>query len=146
MTEEAEIWIKRHDRRRRCPKVFSSETGRTKQSFRDDCDINVIIDRMLSGAQVPTVPGPNNYGDFSDATDYQDTVNRLMAFEEYFSTVPAKIRERFKNDPAQLMLFMDDSANQEEAVSLGLAEAPVVEELDKPIRVVVTTDETVPAT
>ena len=36
--------------------------------------------------------------------------------------LPSRVRRRFDNDPAELMEFLADEANREEAVMLGLIE------------------------
>lgn len=39
--------------------MFDPKKGRTKQEFKDDCDINVLWDRFVNGGQeMPAFPQP----------------------------------------------------------------------------------------
>lgn len=61
------------------------------------------------------------FGDVSKLGDYQACLHQVMQAEQLFSELPARVRERFLNDPAQFIAFMDDEKNLEEAIKLGLA-------------------------
>lgn len=110
--------------------VVSLETGfvdespsLTQQSFKDECDINTIVRRFgLSGA-MPEPLAPQ-YGDFSDAVDFHSAMNAVRSASEGFMTLPADMRKRFDNDPANLIRFLQDDANRPEAIALGLVDAP----------------------
>lgn len=93
----------------------------TQQHFKDDCDVNVIVNRFLKTGQFPPVDPRAMYGDFLDAPQsYRDALDQVIAAEDQFMSLPANIRERFDNDPANLLDFLSDEKNREEAVSLGL--------------------------
>lgn len=97
-----------------------------QQNFRDQCDINNIIARWQKTGVVQHL---NNfqakYGDVSMApTDYQEALNRVMHAESMFDALPATIRDRFKNDPAQFLAFTSNPANLDEMVALGIATRP----------------------
>lgn len=98
----------------------SDEDSRTKQEFKDECDINVIMKRYLAGYPIPDNVRVGRYGDFSDAVDFQEAQNIVLNAEEQFMALPAKVRERFKNNPFELLVFLGDKENYEEARSLGL--------------------------
>lgn len=113
----------------------------TQQSFAEEADINFIMARYeRTGVLVdPTKVSMReaSFGDFSEGLDYMETQNRLLAGQAAFASLPAKVRERFRNDPAELVEFVSDEANRAEAVSLGLVappEAPRVPE--KPVAAV----------
>lgn len=106
-----------------------SEAGRSKvkAAFAGECDINTIMRRALKTGVLP-VDGLDRkpmFGDFSDIGDFHSVQNRLIACQESFLTLGADIRERFNNDPAQLLAFLSDVKNKDEAIKLGLIEAPV---------------------
>ena len=44
----------------------------------------------------------------------------VVKAEEAFMTLPAVVRARFANDPAGIFTFLQDPANRDEAVKLGL--------------------------
>ncbi len=60
------------------------------------------------------------YGDFTGPSDYHTALNKIMDAEEAFSDLDSRLRDRFQNDPAQLLEFISNSENYEEALNLGL--------------------------
>jgi phage internal scaffolding protein len=94
--------------------------SRTKQSFRDECDINNILRQFNVTGQLPIGSVQPQYGDFSGITDYQSALNAVMAAQDSFLQLPAKLRARFDNDPALFVEFASDEANKDEMKALGL--------------------------
>lgn len=99
--------------------VFTSPS-RTKQSFRDECDINNILRQFNVTGQLPVGSVQPQYGDFSGITDYQSALNAVMAAQDSFLELPAKVRAKFDNDPAVFLDFVSDEANKDELKALGL--------------------------
>lgn len=100
---------------------INKEPTMTQQQFADDCDINNIMAKYEKTGQVTHLSNKQGvYGDFSDITDYQDMLHRVAAAQESFQTLPAKTRQRFQNDPGELISFLQDRKNYDEAISLGL--------------------------
>lgn len=104
-----------------------------QQSFKDECDINTILERFGVTGELPTARAVPQYGDFSQVVDYQTAMNSVRASQEAFMELPAKIRARFENDPAKLLDFLGDEANRDEAVALGLV--PKAQEVVAPAEV-----------
>lgn len=103
---------------------FSSELpSRTKQSFRDECDINTIVRRFGLTGEMPPPLSPQ-FGDFSNVVDFQTAMNAIRHAGESFMTLPASLRSRFDNDPSKLIAFLENKANFDEAVKLGLVNPP----------------------
>lgn len=100
----------------------SVEPDLTVQSFKDDCDINVIVRRFGVTGVLPGAKTPPFYGDFSNVMSYQEAMNALLDADEAFMQLPSATRRRFDNDPGQLIAFLSDEANRDEAVKLGLVE------------------------
>lgn len=113
------------------PAETSSAPSLTKQCFAADADINTIMDRYAkTGYMIDPSVNPTRkpqFGDFSDVPTYQEAQQILIDAEEQFSALPSKIRERFENDPVNLLDFMSNPANYEEAVKLGIVEPKVSE-------------------
>jgi len=113
------------------PKSITYPPTKTKQSMRDECDINRIINKY---SKIGVIEHINNnqasFGDVSDL-DFQRSLHLVQNAQDAFDELPAKIRQRFNNDPSELLAFLQDSNNLDEAISLGLVEKPAVEE-DKP--------------
>lgn len=96
-----------------------------QQQFKDETDINNLVDRFLRTGEMPPVDGRAVYGNFLDVPQsYQDCLEAVCRAQEAFDELPAKVRQRFNNDPAQLLSFLHDPANVDEAVDLGLMEKP----------------------
>lgn len=104
--------------------LLCTDKTRTQQQFKDECDINTIIERFGLGYRMPEGARIPSYGDFVGIDDYQTAVNAVLEAGERFDLLPANIRERFYNDPGHLIAFMQDERNREEAVRLGLIPAP----------------------
>ena len=114
------------------PGIKFDQPSQTLQSFKDDADINCIIARFENtGVLVdPTVPVSRTpqFGDFSDLPSYQEAQNVIVAANNAFNDLPAKIRERFGNDPAAYFDFVqslkEGSEDYAEAVRLGIIDKP----------------------
>lgn len=101
---------------------FSEALSLTHQSFKDECDINIIIDRLdVSGFLDQPGRRSPQYFDASEVPDYQAALNQVIYAQSLFADLDASIRKRFSNDPANFVDFFNDPANQEEAIRLGLA-------------------------
>jgi len=101
-------------------KLVFVNPSRTQQSFRDECDINNILRKFNVTGQLPIGSVQPQYGDFSGITDYQSALNAVMAAQDSFLQLPAKVRARFDNDPALFVEFASDEANKDELKALGL--------------------------
>lgn len=92
----------------------------TQDQFAQEADINYIVRSFgLTGMMPQNVHVPLQ-GDFTDAVDYQSSLNAIIAAEEAFMAMPADVRTRFKNDPQMFLEFCHDERNREEAEKLGL--------------------------
>lgn len=98
-----------------------------KQSFKDECDVNKIMERFEKTGLISHV---NKYqGDYGDAVgiqDYHASMNQVIAAQEAFDSLPSKIRARFGNNPGDFLNFMENPENKDEAIQLGL-----IKELDR---------------
>ncbi len=96
------------------------EPSRTKQSELADSDINNIMARYaLTGVAPAPHRGEPLYGDFSDVEDYQVSLNKVMAAEERFASLPSELRKKFDYNPQNMINFILDENNREECVKLG---------------------------
>lgn len=103
----------------------SVEPSMTKQEFRDECDINQIMARYEKTGQLPSVNYRQPmYGDVSSLASFHDAMNTVVQAEQMFMALPAELRDRFGNDPAQMLKFLDDPENKDEAIRLGIVNAP----------------------
>lgn len=98
----------------------------TKQSFKDECDINMIMKRFKKVCGQDFLNKYQGYvngqfGDFSNVCDYRSALDQIAQAKAVFGALPAKVRARFENDAAQFLDFCHDPKNMDEMVSLGLA-------------------------
>lgn len=91
-----------------------------QQHFKDECDINNILRQFNITGLLPESPLSPRYGDFTGIHDYQSALNAVIAAEDGFMTLPAELRASFGNDPEQLIEFLDNPANLDKAIQLGL--------------------------
>lgn len=107
--------------RRRISVEFNDQS-RTKEAFKDECDINMIMRKYMKTGQLPDMIKENpRYGNFADALDYQESLNMVLFAQEQFLALPSQVRERFGNDPAQFLAFATDPRNGGEMIKMGLA-------------------------
>lgn len=93
-----------------------------RQEFLEESDINNIINQYETNGVIPDQVEGLRYGDFTDPvfTDYQHAQNIVVEAGTLFERIPAKVRERFSNDPASIIEFVQDPTNYDEALKLGL--------------------------
>lgn len=97
----------------------------TKQSFKEECDINRLMAKYEKTGVLDHVnKRPPEYGNFVGVVSYQDSLNIVLEAREIFAGLPARIRDRFGNDPAQYLAFIDDPKNKDEAIKLGMIMPP----------------------
>lgn len=98
------------------------DPGLTKQADRDACDINLILARYEKTGVLPDMIRQDaRYGDFSNVPTYQEAMEVVFRSQEQFGALSARVRERFHNDPAEMLAFCSDPKNAAEMVQLGLA-------------------------
>lgn len=97
----------------------------TEQHFKDECDINNIVAQYQQTGVMPQGSREPLFGDFSEfPQDLQASQAFFDEAAERFMQLSSDIRKRFGNDPVQLLSFLHDEKNREEAISLGLVNAP----------------------
>jgi len=106
----------------KCPELTLAQ-----QNFKDECDINYIVRQFGLTGELPGKPLSPQYGDFTGVLDYHSAVNAVLAAQDDFMELPAQMRSRFNNDPAQLIEFLENSDNRPEAEALGLVEKAAAE-------------------
>lgn len=93
-----------------------------QQQFKDETDINTIVERFGLTGEMPHVSHTPTYDDFTGVFDFQTAMNVVVQAQREFMSYPAKLRARFSNDPQEFLEFMDKPENMDEAIKLGLAE------------------------
>lgn len=118
------------DGRPRCSIVFDPAEKRTKDSFKDETDINNIMKKYLRTGQLPALVARDaRYGDFSDVVSYQESLEVVARAQEAFYALPAAIRTECGNDPAVFLHKVQDRAWAERH-ALALPKATPVSEAE----------------
>lgn len=107
--------------------VIPAPPSRTKQEFKDQCDINNIIKAFKLTGQINHIAAnaaKGRYEDLPDEVDFQTSLNTIRAASNAFESLPAKLRDRFGNDPTAFLAFLSDPENIEEATRLGILKKP----------------------
>lgn len=109
-------------------KVFFVQNlpSRTKQSFKDECDINTIMRRYEQTGVLSHVS--KRVPQYIDATglEYQAAMQLVIDAGDMFNSLPSKVRERFHNDPAEMLAFIENDSHFDEAKALGLLKPDAV--------------------
>jgi phage internal scaffolding protein len=120
--------------------LHCEDASLTQQHFKDETDINNILRQFNVTGLLPEAPLSPRYGDFTGIGDYHSALNAVIAAEDEFMTLPAELRARFENDPAQLIDFLSDENNRSEAEKLGLLDMSKAESTVTPLDVTVLGD------
>lgn len=93
----------------------------TKQSMKNECDINQIMRRYAkTGAVAHVNQHGGSYG-FASAVSFHEAMSVVATAEQIFEGLPSKVRKRCGNDPAVFLAWVQDPANLEEVRKFGLA-------------------------
>lgn len=108
---------------------FDPETGKqihiVKQEFKQECDLNYILSRYTPEDIEQRIAAARGvFADVSESMSYQEARQFVIDCDNAFNCLPAKLRSKFDNDPSKLVEFIDDPANEAEAIELGLKERP----------------------
>lgn len=81
--------------------------GRTKQSFKDQCDINKILKKAAVKGGLSHVQKYDEavYGEFDPNMDLFVARDRIARAEEIFMDLPAEVRREFDNDAIKFIQY-----------------------------------------
>lgn len=96
------------------------DESKAQQQFKDECDINTIIERFGLSGELPQNLRVPLVGEFAEVGDYQQALNKLIEADDAFMQMPANIRARFGNDAGAFVDFVSDERNVEQAREWGL--------------------------
>lgn len=102
----------------------------TEQHHKKECDVNFIIAKYDKEGIIKHVSRfEAKFGDMTgvDFKEMQDTVAKAKTS---FNNLPANLRKRFGNSPEGLLSFMENPANRQEAIKLGIIRSDWTEATD----------------
>lgn len=110
--------------------VQTEGPSKTEGHHSEECNINSIISRYHRTGVLDESNRLPNYGDFTNVGDYHTALSAVQEAQQNFMTLPSGMRQHFNNDPGQLLNFLENPENREEAERLGLIAKRVVEDLE----------------
>lgn len=105
-------------------RFYDDKPSLTKQSFRDECEINNIMRKWKKTGMLEHLARvAPQYGDFLSCTpdSYQEACNIVANAQQSFAALSSDIRARFENNPELFLAFVSNPNNAKELIELGLA-------------------------
>ncbi len=99
--------------------IDCSEGGRTRQSFKDECDINKLMAKYQKTGAISHFSRHAPRYDFCEGVEFHDAMNIVTEGDRMFAALPSDLRQRFV-EPGAFLDFVQDEANAEEMIELGL--------------------------
>ncbi len=110
----------------RMKRVFSGKSL-TQQHNKEAADINNILKKHKFQPIKQPEYTDDNYGDFSNVPNYQDSLQIVIDADTAYAQLPANIRKEMR-DPRGMIQFCEDPRNYDKALELGLVDAkPIIE-------------------
>lgn len=95
----------------------------TRQADHDKACIHKILEVYKRSGHLPISEAQPLEGDVLAADDYLSAMNLVASVNGQFSMLPSEMRERFGNNPQNLLRFAANEKNHAELVEMGLARA-----------------------
>lgn len=117
-------------------KIRSNNTqgpSRTKQSQTVECDVNRIVNRYLKTGVIPPGQKTGIYADVSALPDFQESLDYVRQAQDDFNRLDVNIRNKFHNNPEELINFLSNPENNAEAVKLGLKDKSILPDVKDPV-------------
>lgn len=92
-----------HDRDAESARVatVNDEPSLTKQEFKDETDINVLLERFMKNNEPPPAPLPEHFMDLTGRTTYFEMHSKMAEAKDAFYQLDPKIRYQYQNDPSK---------------------------------------------
>lgn len=116
----------------------------TQQQFKDDCDINKIMERFKATGMLNHFNKFEGTYDDVPAISYTEAIETKLKVETMFQELPSAIRRDFDEDPTKFLMAINDPDNNQEIllkhdlikvsdnVAEELASEPVTEPVTEP--------------
>lgn len=104
-------------------KIVNDEPSLTEQHHKEKCDIRTTLATYDRTGIIQGHKKSPMYGDFTQIPNYQESLDMVINAQKAFDSLPSNVRQRFKN-PKELLRFLEDPENTEEAQRLGLVNPP----------------------
>lgn len=102
----------------------------TKQSFKDSCNINKIMEKYAKSGQMPAINASDQKFEFASSISFTESMQIITDASQTFDGLPARMRQRFGNNPALFLEFVENPANRTEMGAMGLLSEEATEALE----------------
>lgn len=109
--------------RRRVAKKFpkgNKSDGKTRQEFKDECDINNIMSRYRKDGIVTHINVREPQYGIVPAVDFHAAMNLVTDAQQTFETLDSSIRKKFGNSIENFLEFVENPDNTEAMEEMGL--------------------------
>lgn len=90
-----------------------TQHGRTKQSYKDSCDINKLLEKGAKTGSLSHLEKHGAiYGDFADL-DFEQVQLQLAEGIQIFNELPAEIKKEFNQNPGEFYEFVANPENSD---------------------------------
>ncbi len=97
------------------------EKSMTKQASKDECDINLIIQRHADTGHVSHInPKDPQFGNFASPYDLKSAMDAVNEANHRFSTLPAEVRQAANNSPVHFLEMLEEDESLDQLVDAGL--------------------------
>jgi len=105
-------------------RVYTPNPGesKTEQSFKKECDVNHILKSFGAVKASPAYQeklASATYG-YAPSESFYEATNLSLESKALFDELPSALRKRFNNSPGELLAFVENDENYDEASALGL--------------------------
>jgi phage internal scaffolding protein len=118
-TQNAVAYKEKWGMERPKPLIFRGES-KVRPEFKDEMDLNNILKKYQSRDIPEALKRQGVFADYSSFKDLGQHLENIQSVQERFDLLPSATREKFQNDPVQMLDFLQDSNNDAESVKLGL--------------------------
>lgn len=109
--------------KRKYPRVQTkvSQSTQTKQQFKDECDINKIMQKYERTNALEHLNNREAQYGYATGDTFQESMELIATGQTMFEELPAHLRKKFHHSPEEFLNFVQDENNLKEMRSLGLA-------------------------
>lgn len=103
----------------------NNKPSKTDQQYKDQVEVNYILRKyQKTGILSHVQQMQGQYTDVSQIPDLHEALLKVELAEKSFMQLPSEVRKMMNNDPTQLIEFLQNPANDEKAIELGLKASP----------------------
>jgi len=102
-----------------------------QQQWKDSTTIQGVLAKYGFNPNQNRQPPGITLDSSMSSNSYHEGLIMIQKAQETFMQFPVKIRERFNHNPVELLKFIEDPKNAQEAIKLGIAQKPDTNDLEE---------------